>query len=85
VKNAIYNRLRKTLPIFPGEEEAIQTICNLADTYGYGNLIHELKKAWSKRLQHKHNLKAKTADEAAGIICVWCNTDTRTGRKFRPD
>lgn len=65
---------------FPGEENAVATVKALGAEYGYGNLIHHLKDAWSERLQ-KSGLPKKTADVAAGHICVWCYVDSRTGKK----
>ena len=32
--------------MFPGEEEAIRTVCELGAKYGYGNLIERLKESW---------------------------------------
>lgn len=68
--------------MFPGEEEAIKTVCDLGAKYGYGNLISHLKNTWSKHLQEKWKIDKQGADIAAGHICVWCYTDSRTGQKL---
>jgi|GEM_PF-3629795 len=71
----------QNLPVkFPGEDEAITTVKRMGAEYGYGNLISHLKDAWSES-QQGQGVRKLVADTAAGHICVWCNTDTRTGRK----
>ena len=67
----------------PGEEEAIKKVVNYGKQYGYGNLIHHLKVAWSDSLQQKWEISRVVADLSAGLICVWCNTDTRNGKKVK--
>lgn len=66
---------------FPGEEKAITQVIKHAKQHGFGNLIHELKLAWSKMLQT--DLDEVTADMASGLICVYCKRDTRTGKKVK--
>ncbi len=66
--------------MFPGEEDAIRKVCELGEKYGYGNLIHRLKIAWSKELQVK-GIDPLGADIAAGLICVWCHVDSRDGKR----
>lgn len=69
---------------FPGEKEAIETVKRLGAQYGYGNLISHLKDAWSESLQGgSYNIGKTSADLAAGHICVWCLTDSRTGKKIK--
>jgi len=36
--------------LFPGEVEAVKKVIEIADTYGYGNLIAHLKQRWAKKL-----------------------------------
>ena len=69
---------------FPGEQEAIKKVCELGKTYGYGNLIHRLRNAWSRDLQNQ-GMDKYGADLAAGHICVWCKTDSRTGKKRKDE
>lgn len=73
----------KEAAIFPGELAAIKIVVELADTFGYGNLIHHLKCAWSQKLRADPDSphSALTADMASGLVCVWCRTDTRTGEE----
>jgi len=68
--------------LFPGEREAIDLVTVAGAKYGYGNLIDHLQRAWSKLIQEKEGLSKQTADMAAGIICVYCRTDSRTGKKL---
>jgi hypothetical protein len=70
--------------LFPGEQEAIETVKELGRKYGYGNLIHHLRDAWSEDLQG-HGISRDGADMAAGHICVWCKVDTRTGKGQRSE
>jgi hypothetical protein len=65
----------------PGEDEAIKTAIELSEQYGYGRMIQIIESAWSEKLQREQKLSARTADMAARIICVWCHTDCRTGKK----
>jgi hypothetical protein len=65
---------------FPGEREAIATVKELGARHGYGNLIARLKDAWSEELQAR-GMDRQGADMAARHVCVWCLTDSRTGRK----
>jgi hypothetical protein len=67
--------------LFPGEAEAIETVKRLGEQYGYGNLIYHLRNAWSERLRKDSGIPKPAADMAAGHVCVWCETDTRTGEK----
>lgn len=66
---------------FQGEAEAIKLVKELGKVYGYGNMIFHLRNAWSQMLQDTHQFPADTADRAAGHICPWCDTDSRTGEK----
>lgn len=61
----------------------ILTLKLLGDKIGYGRCIQVLQEAWSKKCQEdvKFPMDRKTADLSAGIICVWCDTDRRTGKK----
>lgn len=36
--------------LFRGEEEAVRQVLQLAETYGYGNLIAHLKRGWALHL-----------------------------------
>lgn len=71
----------------PGEREAIETVCRYGHLYGFGNLISHLQAEWSSYLQSNEAigppLPPHSADMATGIICVWCNTDKRTGKKAK--
>lgn len=67
---------------FRGEKEDIEKVIQLGERWGYGNLIYHLRRAWSERLQ-KDGLPKDTADMAAQLVCVWCGTDSRTGRKVK--
>lgn len=85
----MYEKGKKILTIggsiprfFPGEEMAIKTVCALADIYGYGNLIHHLRNGWARHLRDQ-GIDSGVADMAAGHICVWCHTDSRTGKKIK--
>lgn len=64
----------------PGERAAIEVVIQMGEQFGYGNMIHRLSDAWSKKLQES-GLPRLTADLASGHICVWCNIDKRTGKK----
>jgi hypothetical protein len=68
---------------FKGEKEAVDIVIRLGEQWGYGNLISHIKRAWSQMLQDKWGIDKYGADMAAGIICVWCKTDSRTGKKVR--
>lgn len=68
--------------LFPGEREAIEEVKRLGAEYGYGNLIYHLSEAWSQKLQAQ-GMSKQGADFAARYICVWCNTDSRTGKKVK--
>lgn len=69
--------------LFPGEAKAIATVCKLGEQYGYGNLIYHLREAWSLMLQRKYGFFPEDGDLAAGHVCVWCRTDSRTGKKVK--
>jgi hypothetical protein len=72
------------MSLFPGEAEAIETVKRLGAQFGYGNLIHHLKDAWSESLQKQNAIFDKqTADRAAGHVCAWCKVDGRTGKKVK--
>ncbi len=64
----------------PGEREAIKAVQDLGARYGYGNLIHALRDAWSAMLQQQYGMTPGDADMAAGHCCAWCAVDTRTGQ-----
>ena len=68
---------------FPGEQEAVATVKALGAQYGYGNLISHLKQAWSERMQSEWGFDKRAADYQGGLICAWCDTDTRTGKKVK--
>ncbi len=72
-----------TIRYFPGEREAIETVKALGAQYGYGNMISQLKQAWSDHMVNEYNFDREAADRAGALICVWCDTDERTGRKFK--
>lgn len=74
----------KALGWLPGEEADVETVVRLGRKWGYGNLISHLQRAWSLDLRNDYDATKRAADEAAGIICVWCKVDRRTGRKARP-
>lgn len=67
---------------FRGEKDDIDTVIRLGAKWGYGNLISHLQKAWSDKLT-LDGIDKYGADMAAGIICVWCKVDHRTGKKAR--
>jgi len=68
--------------LFPGEEAAIARVKQAGKDYGYGNMIHHLRRAWSESLQSR-GISKEGADSAAGFICVWCKIDSRTGKKVK--
>lgn len=68
---------------FKGEQEALDRAIAIGFTWGFGNVIDVLKTAWSKGLQKDSQQSAQSADLAAGHICVWCYTDSRTGKKVK--
>lgn len=72
---------------FEGEEADLSRTVEVAEKWGYGNVIDWLKTAWSKKMQidPRWPHPRQIADEAAGHICVWCKTDSRTGKKVRPE
>ena len=71
---------RPEVRYFPGELEAIETVERLGAIYGYGNLIARLSDAWSEHMQTKYKFPKGAADLAGRHICVWCYTDSRTGK-----
>ena len=68
---------------FPGEQEAIREVLAHGHAYGFGNMIARLRDEWSRTLQTKEGFPVHSADMAAGHICVWCNVDSRTGKKAK--
>jgi hypothetical protein len=77
------NKRENYVFLYPGEIKAIKRVVNYGKTYGYGNLIHHLKVAWSDSLKEKWGMSQDLADLSAGLICPWCNTDTRNGKKVK--
>ena len=73
---------REMIVRFPGEEEAIREVCAAGRKYGYGNLISELQKAWAEQLRDG-GVGMRGALMAAGIVCVYCGADRRTGEKYK--
>jgi hypothetical protein len=69
--------------LLPGEADAIKSAIANAERFGYGRLIQVLQQAWSAKCQAE-GFDARTSDRAAGIICAWCKTDRRTGRRIEP-
>jgi hypothetical protein len=67
---------------FPGELDAIETVKALGAAYGYGNLIGQLQQAWSDHLVAQ-GIDRQAADYGGRIICAWCDTDSRTGKKVK--
>lgn len=63
----------------------IATLKELGERIGYGRCIQILQQAWSQKAQTDPvwPRPAKVADMEAGIICVWCLTDSRTGKKVK--
>lgn len=43
-------------PEWPGERNAIITVCDLGEVYGFGNLIWRLLGEWSARLEDEYGL-----------------------------
>jgi hypothetical protein len=68
--------------MFPGEQEAIDTVTRLGAEYGYGNLISHLRAAWAKTLRERYGMTHEQADRGALVICPYCSTDHRTGQKL---
>ena len=67
--------------LLPGEKQAIEKAIELAEIYGYGNLIRHLQNAWVKRqLRDNPTFSTRTAETGAWIICPWCHVDSRTGK-----
>lgn len=69
--------------VIQGREIAV--LRELGERIGYGRCIQILEQAWSAKMQSDpvwpHD--SVTADTASGIICVWCRTDSRTGKKVK--
>lgn len=63
----------------------IAQLSALGERIGYGRCIQILQQLWSRKLQAdpRWPLDKMTADMSAGAICVWCETDTRTGEKIK--
>ena len=70
------------MPLFPGEEFDIKILEKLGEKWGYGRCIQILQEAWSKKAV-KNGIPEVLADMEVGIICVWCDTDHRTGKKVK--
>ena len=49
-----------------GEKEAIEELLKIGKTYGYGNCIAHLRRAWAKKLV-AGGLDKKTAIEATNV------------------
>lgn len=59
------------------------TLQNLGDQIGYGRCIQILQNIWAKKIEHEMPIPRQTAELSAGIICVWCHTDSRTGKVLK--
>lgn len=70
---------------FDGETEDLEAAAQIGKKWGYGNVIHWLKDAWSQELQTDPRWKfdKATADMAAHHVCAWCKVDGRTGKKVK--
>ncbi len=63
------------------QAEEIKTLKFLCERIGYGRCVQVIQQAWAEKLrQTQPDLSQNSADLAAGIICVWCDTDKRTGK-----
>jgi hypothetical protein len=65
------------------QAEEIQTLKFLGERIGYGRCVQIIQQAWSEKLKQQEGVSQNSADLAAGIICVWCDTDKRTGKVVR--
>lgn len=68
--------------MLPGESEAIEHVVQAGKEYGYGNMIARLQEAWCRELEAK-GIAPILAAKHAHIICVWCNVDSRTGKRVK--
>lgn len=70
----------------PGFGDAAKLLPEIGAHIGYGRAIQILQGAWRQHLlDEKYKFPEATADKACGLVCVWCNTDTRTGKKVRKE
>jgi hypothetical protein len=54
------------MKIRSGEQEAIRTVIDLAESYGYGNLMQHLASAWACRMIDEGCPKATAIDFVSG-------------------
>lgn len=59
------------------ERRAIAEALRLGHLYGYGNMIHHLKQAWSDYLVAQYGMSREQADYSAGFVCPTCKSDCR--------
>lgn len=59
-----------------------ELVREIAEQIGYGRVIQIAQYAWLAKLMADGSSEA-SALEASGLVCVWCNTDSRTGKKFK--
>lgn len=63
----------------------IAELQRLGSGIGFGRCIQILEQLWSEHLQRTEHYDRRTADVFAGSVCVWCNTDRRTGKINKED
>lgn len=53
--------------IFEGEIQSVKQVIEIADKYGYGNLIAHLKQRWALKLIEEYNFSEEQAIKAADV------------------
>ena len=53
---------------FKGEKEDIDVAIEIAEKWGYGNVIHTLQNAWADQLMADYDLSPKVAAQAAFML-----------------
>lgn len=69
---------------FLDEQAEIDQLEVLAEKIGYGRVLQVVKHLWyEKEKQGNPQMDDATAARGSGLVCVWCDTDTRTGRPYK--
>ncbi|MGB3937523.1 MAG: hypothetical protein WBL29_17640 [Burkholderiales bacterium] len=61
--------------------DALTVLPEIGAAIGYGRAIQILQGAW--RAQAIREGREAGADYESRLVCVWCHTDSRTGKKYR--
>lgn len=62
----------------------IAALLGLAESIGYGRCIQILHELWYRKARANGSGERQALLES-GTVCVWCNTDGRTGKKLPAD